>query len=870
MVFRNEESMKNRSKVLLQYIIYTVLFAGMTWLVFRYFPENNRFLINHADTWRQYIKAVAYYSKWMRGYIYHIIHDHSFSAQTLSFGMGYGSDIYTTLQYYAIGDILNLPAALVKTEHIYIFIQVTTVLRAYLAGIAISLYLKYIKPEFSWIAVLCGMFTYSFGTYYLYYGIWHPYFANPMIYLPLVLLGAEKIFREKKPLTFIVAVFLAGTNSFYFFYVIVLLTIIYCVVRMAFLCGRDGKSWLKTLGTFLVSGVVGTMMAMVILLPILFAFTNNSRSDQGLTIPMLYPNDYYKELASNLISFVDHGQYETQLGFTWLIIPAILFVIFKAFKDKKDRQAVVYLVILAASLCIPYAAYMFAGFSLLTNRWTFGCALFAGYIMAEFTDELVRSLLAKAEFKLKGAVITVSQVAILALTVFLISQNAYAGYSPDAGNLVKDYLEKTTTEDMYLQLQSTEVQVVEEAAVQDGLDAFCDFYRYTGRNLIWNASLLDGVTSTQFFWSLDDKGVSDYFMDMAVNDQESHAYFALDDRAILNLMAGVNYYSLRFNTPEERAFVPYGYYERWGKYNFAIFENDHALPFGATCNKVIPRSDFESMTPVQKQEALLYGIVLDDEAAVGYVPAEPVFTSSSADYTVTASDGVEFFDNGFKAAAGASMRIEFEGVPNAESYLYFNNLDVNNADDPTVVINVSTTLSNGTQIRKELDYQTRENQNYGGWHDFIINMGYSAEARSYFDISFAMGGVYTYDSMEVLFQPLDGIEEKLDAFTQSTLENVDLHKNLISNATNRITGTVSLEEPKLLLLSTPYYRGWTAYVDGQKTQLLRANTMFMALPVSDGYHEIELRYHTPGLLAGLLLTLLGVVLAVVVTKRYDR
>lgn len=860
--------MTNKKKIFLQYFIYTILFVLVSYIVFRYFPENNKILINHADTWRQYIKAVAYNSKWMRGWLYHLFTDKSLSTQNFSFGMGYGSDIYPTLQYYAIGDILNLPTVFVKTEHIYLYLQFTTILRPYLAGIALSLYLKYIRPELDWISVMCGMFTYSFGTYFMYYGIWHPYFANPMIYLPLLLLGAEKIFREKKPLTFTVAVFLSGASNFYFFYVLVLLAVIYCIVRALFLYLKKPEEILKVIGTFLVSGIIGTMMAMITLLPVLFAFTNNSRSDQSIKIPFLYNQDYYKELVPNLISFVVHGQYETQLGFTILIIPAIVFMIYRAFSDMKDRQATVYLILMAAFLCLPFAGAMFSTFAFASNRWSFACAMLAGYAMSVFTDELARTLISGLSFKYKEKAIILSQIALFALTIFLIGRNAYSGYSPNAGNMVGDYLDKTTTEDIYMQLQSTEVQVVEEAAAQDGHDAFNDFYRYSGRNLVWNASLLDGISSTQFFWSLDDRGVSDYFKDMGVNDQESHAYFALDDRAILNLMGGVSYFSLRFDTPEERAFVPHGYQESYGKYNFMIFKNDLALPLGSTSTKVIPRSEYEKLSTVQRQEALLYGIVLDDKDAEGFEKAEPVFTSSAAEYEITASEGIEFFENGFKAVRGANMTLQFKGRENAETYLYFKNLNIDAANDFVVEITATTQLSDGTEIRKVLDYQTTASQNYSGWHDYIVNMGYGQDAKSFLNLTFSAEGVYTYDSMEVLFQPLDGIEEKMSAFTQNTLEHPYLYKNPISFSTNRITGSVNLEEPKLLLLSMPYYRGWSAYVDGKKTKLLRANTMFMALPVSEGFHEIELKYHTPGLLAGILLSLIGVVLCVMNVKYY--
>jgi uncharacterized membrane protein YfhO len=63
-----------------------------------------------------------------------------------------------------------------------------------------------------------------------------------------------------------------------------------------------------------------------------------------------------------------------------------------------------------------------------------------------------------------------------------------------------------------------------------------------------------------------------------------------------------------------------------------------------------------------------------------------------------------------------------------------------------------------------------------------------------------------------------------------------------------------------MVFSIPYSKGWTAYVNGKKTKLLRANTMFMALPLKAGFYNIELRYFTPGLKVGIILSILGFLL----------
>ena len=70
---------------------------------------------------------------------------------------------------------------------------------------------------------------------------------------------------------------------------------------------------------------------------------------------------------------------------------------------------------------------------------------------------------------------------------------------------------------------------------------------------------------------------------------------------------------------------------------------------------------------------------------------------------------------------------------------------------------------------------------------------------------------------------------------EEALENVKM-------GTNEITGDISVSERKALVLSVPYSKGFTAYVDGKETKLQKANTMFMALELEPGSHEIRLTY----------------------------
>ena len=79
-------------------------------------------------------------------------------------------------------------------------------------------------------------------------------------------------------------------------------------------------------------------------------------------------------------------------------------------------------------------------------------------------------------------------------------------------------------------------------------------------------------------------------------------------------------------------------------------------------------------------------------------------------------------------------------------------------------------------------------------------------------------------------------------------------------STDRITGRINAGEKEILLLQMPFSKGWRAFVDGNRTPLYQADTMFTALILDKGEHDILLKYSTPGLKTGVVLSLVGIIL----------
>lgn len=88
------------------------------------------------------------------------------------------------------------------------------------------------------------------------------------------------------------------------------------------------------------------------------------------------------------------------------------------------------------------------------------------------------------------------------------------------------------------------------------------------------------------------------------------------------------------------------------------------------------------------------------------------------------------------------------------------------------------------------------------------------------------------------------------------------------------TATISLEEENLVFFSVPYEEGWSATVNGQEAEILKAGVGFMAVLCPAGTDvTIRFDYMTPGLLTGLLITLAAVVLFVaylLLMRLFDR
>lgn len=824
------------------YFIYTLLFIFITPLVFITFLIGNKSLIWNSDGIRQHYIALMHFGNWGREIINNFFSLHTFKIPLWDFHIGYGSDIITTMHYYVIGDPLNILSFFVPesfTEYLY---QALIILRLYLSGISFLYYCRQMKK--GQIASVGGAINYTFCGFMLYGGIRHPFFMNPMIYLPLLCAGIEKIFKRRNPCLFIITVFLSAMSNFYFFYMIAFAACFYIAVRFfSFPHEKIWKDILLTAGRFTSYAAIGICMSFFILLPVLLAFFSTNRSNTPQAYPLLYKPGYYAKLLANFIKPHPVGEW-TVLGFTAPAFFSVMLML--SSKKRKYKLLKISFLVMTAMLCIPFCGKALNGFSYVSNRWCFIYAALVSYILTSVWNDMAM-LFSKTTIctKNKNKGIRYISAYFLFFSILHVFINACYLYSTNGKDYASEFLPSGKAYENII--------ISTPKALQLTTGQETSFFRYETDDFTnMNASAVIGGHSVEYYWSLENSVIPDYYMDMSIKFFNVFNYKDLDHRTFLDALSGIKYFASTKSSSIPYGFDYIGSVSLSEKKQYEIFKNRFFLPLGYTYSSFIPLNEYENMDSAKRQEALLQGIVIDtgDTTLQNQFPVtHPVFDSTKIEFTTDyGKDAALQPDGTIKTSKNKSkIKLSFNGMENCETYLLLEDVKMQTDDifQNEFVVNVKSNDS-----KNQMRYMTPNHRNYKGQVNYLINLGYHENPQTKMTITFPYKGKYKIGSIKIICQPMENYKKYINTLKEEVLEDEYF-------GTNIVKGKINLKENKILCLAIPYSKGWHAWVDGEKSKLLRANKMFMALPLKKGEHTIYLEYQTPGLVKGSIISVIG-------------
>lgn len=398
--------MKNKKRLdVFSLIVFFVLFAVLCHVGFYSFYDHKRSFVWQIDSAGQYFPSFVYIGKYLQRFFAGLIHGEIILPQyDLSIGMG--ESVIGTLNYYGFGDPFNLIAVFVNQNNAASLFAVSYFMRMFAAGLVFMSYLcvlnvdRRIRP----LGAICYVFS-GFGiSGSLMYLSW----GSALVLLPLLLIGIEKIIKNKKDcLLFILSVTFGALCGFYFLYMTSIALIFYCLARL--ISNNDRRKAIIRLSVskdepvrstlycvfhdcvFCVFAyAVGILIALPVFLPSVKAFLSSERNSSAFDIIFNY--HYYVPHLSDFIGFIKASLipslYDFRLGILvieWLMIIALFFM--PNTKRRVQLKIAVGIVLLSASMKIT--GYAFNAFGETNDRYVFLVHFLVAVVLCDNLDYIL-------------------------------------------------------------------------------------------------------------------------------------------------------------------------------------------------------------------------------------------------------------------------------------------------------------------------------------------------------------------------------------------------------------------------------------------------------------------------------------------------
>lgn len=872
---------KHWHQTLRLYALWTLIFTITFLLAYQAFlTENRSFLWSVDGLWTWY-PTTHYRGRFLRE-IFRRLFSGQFAFPMLDLRSGLGDDVFRnghSVQFHVFAWL----GMFVPAQHTEMFLNWLAPFQFWLAGIALITYLKYMETDS--VAALIGAVTYVFSGYALFWGIRHSVmFIYVLVYLPLLLIGLELIFKKRSALLFTVISFLFWLHGYYFYFMVGMFFVPYVLIRIHQLYPFAFLKNVLVFGSKSVFAlVISLLMAGFYILPqLIFFFGIPSRAGGATLDSLLFysPGQY----ISRFMFLIGGGNWSNVLFFPAILFPAILWGMFSTDTTHPEiKQALTrkHLMLLFASIFaiafIPVGSVVMHGFSYYSSRWMFLIAFVASVLIAhaipsllKFERKLLYSSLLLA--MVYGGVIllilayrnlhfilgfiflltviavlviplqekhelTYKQYTLLALICMNVIVMANLRFSNEFTGAASEFITRGTISDSYL-------DVPHNLRANPESISRVDVWTVANTPLIRNyygLSIYSSVQNPHFlnFLQATELGAGSLYFNVR----------EIGRTAALNTLASVRYQIANANSSPRRR--PYGFSHHSDFSNMSVFVNDNYLPFGFTYTYTLSEAIFMTLDPVTRAEVMLTHLVLEQGPEILDLSQ---INTQAIPFEIIETHNSDWSSGVWHAGSNNSMVIGVETPANSESFVRLTGFGHYSRGGTTVNVEV-----NGLNFNRAVRFESNNFFSRRHHQNFMIPIGHWEESLSEIAIGTAHIGEFTLENIEVFSMPMDYFSDIVSTRRTYQLDNLSLldYSDTMPGLISGFSGEISVSSSQYLFISIPYSSGWRATINGVSTPVLRANVGFMAIALPEGQHFVELRYRTPGLMVGLVATGVG-------------
>lgn len=896
------------------YFLLTLLCVVLFLTVNSYLLLKGRGLIWRKDGISLYYAFFVYEGKLLRRIVRSLLSGAIPKVPLYSFFEGYGADTLITMSLF---DPFNLLAAVFPTKYSEYGFYLVMLLRLVATAWSFSAYCFHRNKDAS--ATLIGSLSYVTCGFVLRLALHrHPKFLYFPLWIPLMLIEADKVFEGKKGWKLSVLIAFAFSLTPMFTYMTCLMMLGYCLIKY-FLTPRTRSigDFFFLVWLFVARIFLGFALGAVAALPVVLELLSESRvTDMDVAVQALYSLKYYITLPSEIIG-VSASSLTLYAGVVPWFMLSVFLVGWHRVSEGERKPWLVGLLTVLIGLLIPRVSSILNGFNYVTDRWMPIASFCLSYIvvlcvpalselntkewkraclLSSFTFSIasLESLLLgewKPLFRIFPFLCVLvamfytkildrkQQTSLLAFMILISAGIHMVEYSgPIGGNYADEFIGMGQAWETLA--VNTAANAARQAKVETG-------YRFSQPSIFStsNGALANEVMGIDYCVGIYAQPVNDFRIGLELaNNRNIQRYSGNDGRLAIDLLSGAKYYVAKKSSAYR---VPFSYERTDVAANgYYVYETSKALPIAFSYDNVISSQDYEALSPVERQEALLQGCVLD--SIEGFNVVTPASAAKECEFTLQADEGILAEEGAFTTSkGGCSVTLKLNGLPNSETYFRITDLlfdgksryetaDIFNQkyvrglseilddalyNDPSAgSISIETRDGN-----RSLSFPLPGDHVWTGRDDWCFNLGYHEEPLDEIQITFGGRGTYTFSSIEVISQPVDSVIEKAEELQRSSASDIQIGNDRVSAVFS------SSERASLAFFSIPYSEGWHATVDGEKAEILQANVGFMAVPYQGaGTHVVELRYFTPGLASGAGISIASLLLLVILVIRGKR
>lgn len=708
-------------------------------------------------------------------------------------------------------------------------------IKAVVASTTICYYLtKNIKNSILSIPI---SISYGFSSYYIAYH-WNIMWLDGMIFLPLIILGLEKIIKENKSLLYIITLSISIFSNYYIGYMICIFTFIYFQFYYLLNYKFNIKDFLIKFKNYILYSIISIGIISIVVIPIYFSLSSISATKD--TFPSIFETEF------NIINFILNNfslSKPTALISENIPLPntsssLLIFILIPLFfinKNINKKEKILYaLLLLTLFLCMhnTFINFIWHGFHFpndLPYRQSF-IYIFITIIIAYkslinikyintkkllitltvFILLIILSKIIKFD-NLQNKVLIINTILLIIYFTILIINIKNKKYTQFA--LITIVAIETCISCVYnikpdhngkdLDNSIKNYQYIKNILPQEN-----EFYRIEKINRdTYNDPALNNYYGISVFSSMTYEDISKLQRKLGNGSNNINSYYYNLQTPIYNSMFNIKYLVGKFNYNKN-------FYKE--NKNEGIKEYKYPLSIAYKVNNNIKNWDTSSNNPFTVQESFI-------KESTGF---DNMFNKLNINF----KDIVPEITNNGYFINSRICSINLENDRNGDVYLY---IDSNN---------LSSILVNGES------YFIATNEPY------IINLGYFSKYDdinvtmyfNYGDTSYNEFNIYAYSFNE------NNFKKAYNSLNDEIL-------NISSFKENHIKGYINLKESGVIFTSIPYDNSWKIKVDNKYIDFYKIGESYIGFNLNEGYHNIEFIYKTKGLKTGAIISTISLI-----------